>query len=208
MNVLVMAAIAGLGALLLVVNASTASAASDNAPEVSGDNMTSANDTSAPAPAENDWTKYDDLFHQEGDNNGVDWTWLKAFALNESNLGRAPSVARGISSPSDVEGSKSSDGKSWGLMQTTIPTAQGIDPAATPEKLNDPSYSISIGAQYIAQLQSMFSSVDPRYAEWVVKSYNQGPGNTKKEIAGTGGGYADAYWDRWQKNLTQVEENI
>ncbi len=154
------------------------------------------------------WTRFDEMFHSYGDIYGVDWTWLKAVALNESDLGRVSSVARGIANPSDVENSKSSDGKSWGLMQVTLTTARGLDASATSEKLNDPDYSIGLGARYIAQLQRMFSTNDSRYPEWVVKSYNQGPGNTMKEAAGVGGGFADEYWARWQRNLTKVETNV
>jgi hypothetical protein len=153
------------------------------------------------------WTKFDDLFHSKGDEYGVDWTWLKAFSLNESNLGRERSVANGMANPSDVDGSKSSDGKSWGLMQVTLTTARQYDSSASAEKLNNPDYSVDLAAQLISDLQSQFSRNDPRFTEWVVKSYNQGAGNTKKEMAGIGGGYANPYWDRWQRNLTQVEEN-
>jgi soluble lytic murein transglycosylase-like protein len=109
----------------------------------------------------------------------------------------------GIEHPSDIENSKSSDGKSWGLMQMTIKTARGLDSSATEEKLNDPDFSIDLSARYIAQLMGMFSSSDERYVEWVVKSYNQGPGNTKKEMK-TGVSYAQEYWDRWLRNYNRV----
>jgi membrane-bound lytic murein transglycosylase MltF len=155
------------------------------------------------APELTDWNRFDVLFQQYGASHGVDWQWLKAFALNESNLGRDKSVALGIEHPSDIENSKSSDGKSWGLMQMTIKTARGLDSSATEEKLNDPDFSIDLSARYIAQLMGMFSSSDERYVEWVVKSYNQGPGNTKKEMK-TGVSYAQEYWDRWLRNYNRV----
>lgn len=153
------------------------------------------------------WNKFDSLFQSAGLLYGVEWEWLKAFALNESSLGDAPSVKRGLENPNDVEGSKSSDGLSWGLMQVTLKTARTMDPSATSQKLNDPAYSVDLSARYIAQLMRMFSTLDDRYVEWVVKSYNQGPGNTKKEMVGTIEGYANEYWARWQRNLNRVEEN-
>jgi soluble lytic murein transglycosylase-like protein len=151
------------------------------------------------------WTRFDGLFQQYGTIYGVDPDVLKAIALNESDLGRAKSVARGLAAPNDIEGSKSSDGKSWGVMQMTLTTARGLDPAATQAMLNNPDYSIRLAAQYVSQLQGMFSSFDPQFLEWVIKSYNQGPGNTKREIA-NGVGYADAYWARFQRNLDRVEQ--
>lgn len=147
---------------------------------------------------------FDALFQKYGSAYGVPWLWLKAFAMNESSLGRAPSVARGLVEPTDIEGSVSMDGKSWGLMQVTLSTAGDFDSNVTPELLNDPEYSVSIAAQYIAHLIGVFPIVMPGHVEWVVKAYNQGQGNTQKEINGQGGGYADAYWDRWQRNYAQI----
>lgn len=158
------------------------------------------------APSLTDWNRFDADFQTYGASWGVDWLWLKAFALNESNLGRDSSVARGMENPTDIDNSKSSDGKSWGLMQVTVTTAQGIDPSASAESLNNPEYSINLAAEYISQLMGMFDSNDPRYVEWVVKSYNQGPGNSRKERDGKISGYAQAYWDRWQRNLTRAQE--
>jgi len=156
--------------------------------------------SSAPA----NWTRFDSLFQKYGQIYSVPWTWLKAIALNESSLGAEKSVARGIASPNDIEGSKSYDGLSWGLMQVTIKTARGLDPKATEAKLNDPDYSVQLAARYLSQLSTQFSRLDLRYMEWVIKSYNQGPGNTRKEIA-SGKGYADEYWARFKRNLEKVE---
>lgn len=158
--------------------------------------------TSAGKPT--NWNRWDNAFKSAGSTFGVPWTWLKAIALNESSLGAYPSVARGLASPTDIQGSKSQDGLSWGLMQVTIKTARGLDPNATEVKLNDPIYSINLAAKYLSQLSSQFPKVDSRYVEYVIKSYNQGPGNTKKEIA-SGKGYADEYWSRFQRNLEKVE---
>lgn len=157
-----------------------------------------------PALRTDTWTQYDYLYQKYAAENGIDWQWVKAFALNESYNGQVASVRIGIENPFDIENSKSSDGKSWGIMQMTLPTARGIDDAATQVKLNNPEYSINLGCQYIAELAGMYSEADPRYLEYVVKSYNQGPGNMRKEIAGTGGGFANEYWDRWQRNLTKA----
>lgn len=153
------------------------------------------------------WTQFDDLYKKWGAHYGIPWQWLKAIALNESNNGRASSVAHGLANPTDIEESKSSDGLSWGLMQVTIKTARGMDPSATEAKLNNPDYSVMLGARYLSELQKMFPLADPRYNEWVIKSYNQGPGNTNKERRGEINGYANEYWSRFQRNLLRVEEN-
>lgn len=150
------------------------------------------------------WHQYDGIFRQYGTIYGVNWQHLKAISLNESNLGRAPSVALGLIDPGNIQGSKSSDGKSWGLMQVTLTTAKSLDPLATERKLNDPNYSVQLAARYISELKKMFKTSDPRFLEWVIKSYNQGPGNTKKEIQ-SGKGYADEYWERFKQNLRKVE---
>jgi len=154
------------------------------------------------------WTRFDSLFKKYGNEYDVDWKWLKAIALNESSLGAEKSVARGLEVPSDVEGSKSSDGLSWGLMQVTVKTAQGLDKTASPEKLNDPDFSIRLAAQYLSSLGDYFTLSDTRRTEWIVKSYNQGPGNSLKEKKGLIAGYAQEYWNRFQRNLTRVEENL
>lgn len=154
------------------------------------------------------WTQFDSLYKKWGAAYGIPWTWLKAIALNESSNGRATSVAHGLSNPTDIEGSKSFDGLSWGLMQVTIKTAKGMDPAATEVKLNDPDYSVGLAARYLKQLQGMFPLADARYNEWVIKSYNQGPGNTNKERRGETAGYANEYWSRFQRNLLKVEESL
>ena len=148
--------------------------------------------------------QFDPLFKKYGSQYGVPWEWLAAIAENESRTGLEKSVKRGLASPTDVEGSKSSDGKSWGLMQVTLTTAQGMDKSATPAKLNNPEYSINLAAKFIKNLSSQFSKLETRYMEWVIKSYNQGPGNTRSEQR-TGKGYANEYWARFQRNLEKVE---
>lgn len=154
------------------------------------------------------WNRFDDLFKQYGSQYGVPWEWLKAIALNESNLGDEDSVATGLADPNDVEGSTSTDGKSWGLMQVTLTTARDMDPTATPQKLNNAEYSVNLAAKYLSKLASRLPKIDARYDEWVIKSYNQGPGNTDKERAGLiGNGYAQNYWNRFQSNLQRVQES-
>jgi hypothetical protein len=152
------------------------------------------------------WTRFDSLFLKAQKDYGVSARWLKAFALNESNLGREDSVAAGFADPSDVEGSKSSDGKSWGLMQVTLPTGRDYDASITPQKLNNAAYSVDIAGQLIADLVDQFPPSDPRRLEWIVKSYNQGAGNSRKEKAGLIDGYAAAYWTRWQRNFQRVND--
>lgn len=158
-------------------------------------------------PVELSWAVFDPLFRDAGKRYGVDPKWLKAICMNESSLGAAKSVALGLREPGNIEGSKSTDGKSWGIMQVTLTTARGMDPAATEKKLNDPAYSVDLAARYVADLKRRFATSDPRYLEWVIKSYNQGPGNTAKEKnQQIVKGYADEYWERFQRNLKKIEE--
>lgn len=147
---------------------------------------------------------YDALFQKYGGKYGVDWKMLKRISMIESSLGLNARVAHGLLNPSDIEGSKSYDGKSWGLMQVTLDTAKWLDPSATVEKLNNAEYSIELAAKYFAYLQKYFPKTDARYTEWVVKSYNQGQGNTAKERAGSIAGYAGDYWAKYQKYSTQI----
>ncbi len=149
-----------------------------------------------------EWTRFDSSFQAIASSYGIDWKWLKAFALNESDLGRNSLVANGQTS---------TDGLSWGLMQVTLKTALGFDPAASIDKLanlNPADYSIDLASQLIVQNMNSFDNSDPRFTEYVVKAYNAGAGTVKKEINGTyTGPYApdhEAYWERWQRNLQKV----
>lgn len=150
--------------------------------------------------------RWDPLFKKYGTQFDVDWRILKAISMNESRLGEEESVKRGLASPTDVEGSKSSDGKSWGLMQMTLTTGHDFDPSITVEKLNDPEYSIRIAAKFLAWIEDHFDDADPRRLEAVVKSYNQGVGNTLKELDGRSDGFAGEYWDRFQRNFALVSQ--
>lgn len=156
------------------------------------------------------WTRFDFLFKKYGSQYNIPWQWLKAFCLVESDLGRAKSVALGMREPSNIEGSKSSDGKSWGIMQVTLRTGSDFDKSITVEKLNDPVYSVEIACKYISWTinflnKSSISQSNPRWIEAVVKSYNQGVGNTVNEFSGKKG-YANEYWLKWQKQLKRVIE--
>lgn len=152
------------------------------------------------------FTRWDPLFRKYGSQYGVAPKYLKAIAMNESSLGEAPSVRRGLAAPTDIEGSKSSDGKSWGLMQLTLPTARDFEPNATPTDLNNPDFSVRVAAKFLARLQKRFPVVEVRWLEWVIKSYNQGEGNTEKERQGKASGYAGEYWARFLRNLALIEK--
>jgi soluble lytic murein transglycosylase-like protein len=151
-----------------------------------------------------DKPSYDDLFKKYASRYGLDWKMLKAIAIIESRLGDERSVKNGISNPKDIENSKSYDGLSWGLMQVTISTASDYDPSVTAEKLNNPEYSVKIASQYLADLKKLFSQYD-RVSEYMVKSYNQGQGNTLKEIAMKGGHFADAYFLKYLNAYSNLE---
>lgn len=137
-------------------------------------------------PVSSSWTKYDDLFKKYGRNSGISWEWLKAIALNESNLGRDSLVAAG---------KVSSDGLSWGLMQLKQSTANDFKKGVTIADLNNAEISIEIAAKYLAMLYKLFSGDQKK----IIMSYNQGQGNTLK-----GKTYAQGYYDKWLRNLSLV----
>jgi membrane-bound lytic murein transglycosylase MltF len=164
------------------------------------------------------WTSYDALFRDYavrycgmiGSEPG--WMVLKAVALNESSLGENSRVARGLAVPTDIEGSKSYDGLSWGLMQVTLRTARDMDPTATEAKLNNAEYSIRLAAQYFGRLKKMFKESDPRFLEYVVRSYNSGPGNLQKisrgerpAMSAENIAHNEEYWARFKRNLARVK---
>lgn len=135
------------------------------------------------------WTKYDALFKKYGTQYNIPWQWLKAIAINESDLGQDPRVRLGA---------VSRDGKSWGIMQLTLPTAQDLfGPALTAEDLNFPYISIQLAAKYLAQLSRLFKGD----LQDIVMSYNQGPGNTLKGYESPG---VIQYWEEFQKYLSMI----
>lgn len=120
-----------------------------------------------------DFTKWDYLFKKYGRTYGIPWRWVKAICMIESNLGRAKSVAHGLLYPNDIEKSKSSDGKSWGLMQTTIPTSRDFESNVTASDLNDPETSVRIACKYLKSLVNRFGLKD---RESIIRAYNGGAG--------------------------------
>lgn len=143
--------------------------------------------------------RWEPLFKAKASKYGLDWTWLAAIAWNESSLGSNSRVARGLEDPNDVEGSKSSDGLSWGLMQVTLKTAQGLRPGTTVADLNNPDVSVELAAKYLSQMLARYKGDLAR----AVKAYNQGPGNEDKRAT-----YADEYLNRFTDHLGRVLEMV
>lgn len=147
-----------------------------------------------------DFEKYDYLFKKYGQSYQVPWRWLKAIAMNESSLGKAASVVRGLNNPNDIEGSKSSDGKSWGLMQVTLTTANELRKGTTVADLNNPEISIELAAKYINKMIGKFGLSD---RESVIRAYNGGPGfrNTLQGQRDT-----PKYYNKFVVNLNAIME--
>lgn len=144
-----------------------------------------------------------DKFFQQYAPSGISWTVLKRICMIESSLGENPRVKIGIQNPSDIKGSVSYDGLSWGVMQMRITTAKDFDPAATEEKLNDPEYSIRLAGLYLNWARNYIlkntsiDQSDARLTEFLVKSYNQGVGATVNEINYSSKSYAQNYWSKF-----------
>ena len=119
-----------------------------------------------------DFTKWDSLLKKYSKIYGVPWRWMKVIILNESSNGTNKKVLAGLANPSDVEGSKSSDGKSWGLMQITLPTAKGLTGrVVSAEELNNADFNVQLSAQLLKQLIARFG-----YSfHDVMRAYNGGP---------------------------------
>lgn len=128
------------------------------------------------------WTQYDALFQKYAQLYGVpDWRVLKAFAIQESDLGNNPRV---------LAGALSYDGKSKGLMQFTLPTAQRFGgQQLTLDSLNNAELSIELAGKFVGYLWKRYNG-DLRK---VVISYNQGEGNTDK------GRLNEKYWTEWSE---------
>jgi len=146
-----------------------------------------------------EFDRWDKLIRKNSAIYGIPWRWMKAIMIIESDLGRAPSVARGLMYPTDIQGSKSSDGKSWGLMQLTLPTARQFEPSVTEESLNDPNVSVRIAGKYMAWVRDRYWPLSNREA--FIRSYNGGPGFNK-----TVSGQRDtpAYYAKFLKALSTV----
>ncbi|MCM2278317.1 MAG: transglycosylase SLT domain-containing protein [Oligoflexia bacterium] len=152
------------------------------------------NKTGVIAPTSPVSSRFDDLFEKYGTKYGVPPEWLKAICMNESSLGEHPLVQKGLASE---------DGKSWGIMQLTLPTARDFEQVGIDE-LNNPEISVRIAAKFVKRIMASFEVVDLRYLEWVVKSYNQGVRRTMQERAGQSPGYAHEYWVRFKRNLKRL----
>ena len=129
--------------------------------------------TADPADPSDPFFQYDALFQKYSAVSGVPWRWMKAICMVESALGQDPSVLAGLADPSDVDGSKSSDGLSWGLMQVTLKTARALEGIAIEAPfLNDPDNSVRLASELLKQLIGTFGTDD---RESVVRAYNGGP---------------------------------
>lgn len=138
------------------------------------------------------WTKFDSLFKRYGSTYGVPWRWLKATAIVESSLGENPRVKRGIEVPQDIEGSKSYDGLSWGLMQVILKTANAFEPGTTAIQLNNPDVSVRLAAKLFQENIKRFGKED---LESIARAYNGGP---------KFGAATLPYWVKWQAALKTV----
>lgn len=147
---------------------------------------------------------YDELYKKYAAMNGLDWKMLKAISIIESSEGQAASVKYGLNNPKDAVKSVSFDGKSWGLMQMTLPTALDYDSKASVELLNNAEYSIKLASLHLKYLSKLFPT-SARKTEWIVKSYNQGQGNTYKERDGVIIGYAADYWRKYLNAYNGIE---
>lgn len=146
-----------------------------------------------------DWfTRWDSLIKQKAKKYSLPWRWIKAIAMNESMLGTAKSVARGLAAPTDVEGSKSSDGKSWGIMQLTLPTARDMVGALIqPAYLNDPENSFELGARYLRKMYDLGKGD----REFMVRAYNGGPGYKNTVLGQT---MTPVYYAKFVTNLNTI----
>jgi soluble lytic murein transglycosylase-like protein len=137
------------------------------------------NSASAALSSDDDFTRFDSLYKKFGKQFKVPWRWIKAIAIIESNQGNADSVAYGLENPGDVDGSTSSDGKSWGVMQTTLSTARWLEgQQITVPYLNIAENSIRLGTRYLQYLISVFGYDE----EKVSRGYNGGPGYAKTAL--------------------------
>lgn len=143
--------------------------------------------------------KYDSIFKKYSKIYGVPWRWIKAVAWNESSIGTAKSVVEGLKSPGNIDGSKSFDGKSWGIMQVTLSTAKEMRPGTTVQDLNNPDISIMLGSQYLGKMYKRFKGD----REKTIRAYNGGPG-----FEGTvqGRTLTPLYYSNFLSHLNQIME--
>lgn len=141
---------------------------------------------------------FDSLFIKYGNSYGIEPYILKAIAANESTVGKNSRVAYGIAHPSEIYSSVSTDGKSWGLMQVTLPTAQQFEKNLTEADLNNPDTSVRIAAKYLQWVKKYYGTD----LEFYIRAYNGGPGWKKTNL---GPSATLAYWNKFLKNYELVK---
>lgn len=144
------------------------------------------------------WIKYDYFFKFWGGVHSVDWQVLKAIALNESTLGINARVA---------SGGVSEDGKSYGLMQLTFPTAADMKGRpVTAAEMNNAEFSIELAAKYFRWIVDYVDENVTSYKsgesqlDLCVQAYNCGVGNIKKGVR------VPEYLARFNRNFALVEK--
>lgn len=174
----------------------------------------------------NSWTRFDSLYKKYGAKHGIDWQWLKAFALKESLNGIAKPVALGLKEPTNPK-SVSYDGLSYGLMQMTLATANdpqvlsgsGYQGPITLAELNNPEISIDLAAKYIKMIVGWVRAWQPLepydlFVKHVVGAYNMGIGNVKKgkeysyQPTYYKGREIAPYYDQWMNHLQAVKTRV
>lgn len=141
---------------------------------------------------------YDSLFIKYGNLYAINPYILKAIAANESTVGKNSRVAYGIAHPNEIYSSVSTDGKSWGLMQVTLPTARQFEPNLKESDLNNPEISVRVAAKYIQWVKKNYSAD----LEFYIRAYNGGAGWKKTNIGPTA---TLAYWNKFLKNYDLVK---
>lgn len=117
---------------------------------------------------EKDFVRYDSLYKLSGAKYNINWRWLKAIAYVESDNGKNIRVQLGQTSY---------DGLSYGLMQIAegigSPKEISLKGFGGKEALNDPAYSIDIGAKLLSYLFNKYKDTEKAF-----RAYNQGEKNT------------------------------
>jgi membrane-bound lytic murein transglycosylase MltF len=152
-------------------------------------------------------TLYDANFKYYAEAYGLDWKMLKAIAMIESWLGTYTGV---IDTPSERASASnapdSSDKLSAGIMQVTLTTARDYYPRTEWRDLQNPEFSIKLAAQHLEMLKRLSRAYPSRAVEYMVKSYNQGQGNTNKEFSGKiKEGYANNYWLKYLDAYNNIQ---
>jgi soluble lytic murein transglycosylase-like protein len=148
------------------------------------------------------FTKFDDLFKKYAKKYGLSWLMLRRISWIESRVNTDPRT---------IKGEVSFDGKSWGIMQVAPNTGslkeREIKGNPTPAQLNNPEFSIDLGAKLLAYLSDKYSSERD-----IVMAYNQGEKNQDRLIQLEKQGqllasqYPQArdYWNKYQLAMENV----